>query len=420
MTLYKWIETSVPKGLEIRQVYGFIFAPDGRLLVLEDEGIFTLPGGKPERDEAMSQTLSRESREEAQISIGSVEYLGYQYVEEDENFAQVRMVALIDQLMEEAPDPSTGRQYRRIWVAPEKANELLKWGVSGEQQIASAIAAIRNRGASPNVVIPKQIFESETPISGGRLNRGRLVRLGDFVLRPADEDPSIELLMVEVGKVFVGIPKTFGRDSQGRLKVEWIEGECAESFEEDEDESKIRLLSIGALLRGLHDSTAKIASQNLATLRASLDPSGVHEVICHGDAGPGNIVFREGKAFALIDWEMSAPGRRSWDLATALRYWAPFRNPANKKPAELLLDPMQRSEWIMEGYSASRELRRETVKLLPLNQKTQAGYVIARIKARGESVFEEWVAKGGIRRLELDEAWLSGESERLLEAWRFD
>lgn len=143
MALYQWIETVVPKGLEIRQVYGFIFAPDGHLLVLEDEGIFTLPGGRPERDETMSQTLSRESIEEAQISIGSVEYLGYQHVEEgEENFAQVRMVALLDQLMEEAPDPSTGRQYRRIWVAPDKANELLKWGDSGDQQIACAVAAI--------------------------------------------------------------------------------------------------------------------------------------------------------------------------------------------------------------------------------------------------------------------------------------
>lgn len=419
MTLYKWIETSVPKGLEIRQVYGFIFAPDGRLLVLEDEGIFTLPGGRPERDETMSQTLSRESREEAQISIGSVEYLGYQHVKE-ENFAQVRMVALLDQLMVQGPDPSTGRQYRRIWAAPDKANELLKWGDSGDRQIASAVAAIWNRSASPTVATPKRTFEFETPIPGGRLNRGMLVRIGDFVLRPAGEDVAVEKLMVDVRKVFKGIPKTFERDSSGRLKLEWIEGECAEVFEEHEEESMGRLLSVGALLRELHDSTASIATKNGANLPESLDPSGVHEVICHGDAGPGNIVFRKGRAFALIDWEMSAPGRRSWDLATALRYWAPFRNPANKKPAELLLDPMQRSEWILEGYSASGELRRETVKLLPLNQKTQAGYVITRIKARGESVFEEWAAKGGMRRLELDETWLGDESERLLQEWNLD
>jgi hypothetical protein len=98
----------------------------------------------------------------------------------------------------------------------------------------------------------------EIPIPGGRLNRGRLVRLGNFVLRPADEDPSIEQLIIEVGKVFIGMPKTFGRDSSGRLKLEWIEGESAETFDEDEERSRTRLLSVGALLRELHDSTASI------------------------------------------------------------------------------------------------------------------------------------------------------------------
>lgn len=262
------------------------------------------------------------------------------------------------------------------------------------------------------------IMDKEIPISGGRLNRGRLVRLGNFVLRPADENVHVQEVIVEVGKVFRGIPKTFGRDASGRLKLEWIDGESAESFEDDDEHSEIRLSSVGALLRDLHDSTETTVRKTVSAFRNSLDPSGIEEVICHGDAGPGNIVFRDGIAFALIDWEMASPGRRSWDLATALRYWAPFRNPANKKPAELLLDSWQRAEWILDGYSASDKLRLETAKLLPDNQKVQAEYVISRIKARGESVYEEWVTKGGIRRLELDSAWLGGESERLLEAWR--
>lgn len=263
-------------------------------------------------------------------------------------------------------------------------------------------------------------MDFEIPVSGGRLNRGRLVRLGNFVLRPADEDIAIEQLIIEVGKVFRGIPRTFGRDSNGRLKLEWIEGESAEAFVEGEEESKTRLLSVGALLRDLHDSTVSIVSENVPISRGSMDPSGIREVVCHGDAGPGNIVFRNGSAFALIDWEMASPGRRSWDLATALRYWAPFRNPANKKPAELLLNPLQRAEWILDGYSASDDLRLETVRLLPLNQKIQAEYVIGRIESRGEAIYEEWVAKGGIRRLELDDAWLGGESERLLQEWRLE
>lgn len=261
-------------------------------------------------------------------------------------------------------------------------------------------------------------MDKEISISGGRLNRGRLVRLGDFVLRPADEDVEVEKIIIEVGKVFRGVPKTFGRDLTGRLKLEWIEGESGELVDEDAEESKTRLESVGALLRDLHDSTEATVREQVSIFRDSLDPSGIQEVICHGDAGPGNTIFRGGIAIALIDWEMASPGRRSWDLATALRYWGPFRNPANKKPAELRLDSWQRATWILDGYSASDDLRLKTVELFTVNQKVQAEYVISRIKARGEEVYAGWVENGGIKRLELDDAWLGGESERLLHAWR--
>lgn len=261
-------------------------------------------------------------------------------------------------------------------------------------------------------------MESEVPISGGRLNRGRLVRLGDFLLRPADEDPAVEQIMLEVEKVFRGIPKSFGRDDVGRLKLQWVEGDViSEIAHEDNEVEKTRLLSVGRLLRELHDSTADIAAGIASTSLSLLDPSGVPEVICHGDPGPGNVVFQNGSAVAFIDWELTSPGQRAWDLAITLRYWAPFRNPANMKNAELLVDPWQRARWILEGYSASNELRTEVFRLLPINQRAQAEYVIRRIKARGDSVYQEWVSKGGLRRLDLDAAWLGAESERLIREW---
>jgi len=139
---YQWFESEVPAGLEVRQVYGFIFNADGQILLLEDEGTFTLPGGKPEHGEGVRETLVRESLEEAQTHIGSTEYLGYQLVESEEQIAQVRLVALLDHFLESAQDPSTGKQYKRIWMPPLLANELLQWGHSGDQQIASAIARV--------------------------------------------------------------------------------------------------------------------------------------------------------------------------------------------------------------------------------------------------------------------------------------
>ncbi len=45
-------------------MYGFIFSTDGRIFVLEDEGKFDLPVGKPENSESVGETLVRESMEE--------------------------------------------------------------------------------------------------------------------------------------------------------------------------------------------------------------------------------------------------------------------------------------------------------------------------------------------------------------------
>jgi len=120
MSTYRWIESEVPKELEIRQVYGFIFDSGGRILILDDEGKYNLPGGRPENGESAVETLVREVREEVQVSIASIEYLGYQLIDGDEKFAQVRMACEAEQIFPSATDPSTGRSYKRYSTTPRK------------------------------------------------------------------------------------------------------------------------------------------------------------------------------------------------------------------------------------------------------------------------------------------------------------
>lgn len=148
MTAYRWFESEVPNGLEVRQVYGFIFNSDGRILLLEDEGKYNLPGGRPENGENLVETLFREVLEEVQITISSPKYLGYRFISAEEEFAQVRLVALIDLVQRTALDPSTGRQYKRLLVPPIQVNDLLKWGKLGDQQIVSAVAMASNLGVT--------------------------------------------------------------------------------------------------------------------------------------------------------------------------------------------------------------------------------------------------------------------------------
>ena len=55
-----------------------------------------------------------------------------------ENYAQLRMVALIDSIGSLKADYDCGRVFERLLTQPQKAIELLNWGESGKSQITEA------------------------------------------------------------------------------------------------------------------------------------------------------------------------------------------------------------------------------------------------------------------------------------------
>src|SRR5258708_5813853 len=49
-------------------------------------------------------------------------------------------------------------------------------------------------------------------------------------------------------------------------------------------------------------------------------------LVSHNDVHPANLVFRDGRAVALIDFDLAGPGSAAWDVATAARNWAPLQD----------------------------------------------------------------------------------------------
>lgn len=143
MPKFSWHTDAVPAGLAVRQVYGFLFVPDGRLLIRVDGSKHTLPGGRPEPGEIeYADILRRESMEEVTVDIHEPHYLGYQCVDDGVSpYAQVRMAAVISRVHPGAPDPDSGRTYRRLLVHPGKAGDLLAWGETGYLQATAAAEA---------------------------------------------------------------------------------------------------------------------------------------------------------------------------------------------------------------------------------------------------------------------------------------
>ena len=74
------------------------------------------------------ETLKREYIEELNVELDECYYLGYLLVEDDnEKYAQVRMIAKIKSFNEKHIDPATGKMYGRELVSIDKVKELLNY-----------------------------------------------------------------------------------------------------------------------------------------------------------------------------------------------------------------------------------------------------------------------------------------------------
>jgi hypothetical protein len=103
----------------------------------------------------------------------------------------------------------------------------------------------------------------------------------------------------------------------------FIDGEVPVAPYPDWSQSDTALASIARLLRGLHDAAGGFDPQGLTWDDALADPAG-GTLVCHNDVEPSNVVFRDGIAVALLDFEFAAPGRPIYDLAQLARLCVPI------------------------------------------------------------------------------------------------
>ena len=104
---------------------------------------------------------------------------------------------------------------------------------------------------------------------------------------------------------------------------EFIEGDVPVTPYPDWCQSEHALASIATLLRGFHDACRGFDTPGLSWNTALADPAG-GTLVCHNDVELSNVVFRDGVAIGLIDFEFAAPGRPVYDLAQLARLCVPI------------------------------------------------------------------------------------------------
>lgn len=149
MAQYSWIKENVPQNLIVKQVYGIAFSNDGNIVLREEDNKYKLTGGKPEKcDKGFEETLKREYIEELNIELEDVYYLGYLLAEEDNNekYAQVRMIAKIKTIGENKPDVDNGKTYKRFMANIKNVKNYLNYSdLAGNQLIDDAISMAKEK-----------------------------------------------------------------------------------------------------------------------------------------------------------------------------------------------------------------------------------------------------------------------------------
>jgi aminoglycoside phosphotransferase (APT) family kinase protein len=167
------------------------------------------------------------------------------------------------------------------------------------------------------------------PLSGGTANRGLVVRVGDTVLRPTAP-------CWRATHALLGHLSAVGFDSAPRVlavgpvteTLTYIEGRAAVPPLPADTLTDAALVSVAELLRRYHQAAS------------SFDPAGYSwprpvparfrtGLVSHNDVHPANLVFRDGRAVALIDFDLAGPGSAAWDFAAAARSLVPLQDEAD-------------------------------------------------------------------------------------------
>ena len=146
-------------------------------------------------------------------------------------------------------------------------------------------------------------------------------------MRPTS--PASHALLRHLEQVgFDGAPRLLGIDDQGREVLSFIPGEAVTRPYPAWSLTDEALRSVAELLRSYHEAVADFDVS--AYEWTDLAPARFDEGLpCHNDVNLDNVVFRSGRAVALIDFDLAGPGSVAWDVAGAIRLWAPLRPDAH-------------------------------------------------------------------------------------------
>jgi hypothetical protein len=264
----------------------------------------------------------------------------------------------------------------------------------------------------------------EIPLPGGDVTEG-VVRVGDTVRRPlGPHSPLVHALLTHLQSVgFEGAPRFLGIDRAGREVLSYVEGEVAGRPRPPWIADEGRLASVGRLVRAYDDAAASFIpppgalpdTQSAGPPGAPPAPLYPPELIGHVDITPENVVFRDGRAYALIDFDLAKPATRVDETFNAMVWWAPLADPRDVDPLLQGVDVPRRARILADAYGLSAVERERVTEVAVMRTRRSWHLMKERAETHGggwQRMWDEGVGDVIKRR----EAWLDRHGPALTAA----
>lgn len=231
-----------------------------------------------------------------------------------------------------------------------------------------------------------------------------MTRLGDAVRRPTGPwSPSVHLFLRHLEQVGFPAPRVVGIDGNTEV-LTFVEGDSG-SLGWAQVVPDAGLRSWARFLRRYHDAVADFRPPQDSVWSSGAGTCGPGDLMCHGDVGPWNGVWRDGEVVALIDWDHALPAAPMHDVAYALEYVAPFRSDGEcvrhmSYPGPP--DRVRRVETFCEAYGVDVP---EDVGGLVADQQRFGLGLVQRLAQRGTEPQATWVREGYLGDIRKRIAW---------------
>lgn len=258
----------------------------------------------------------------------------------------------------------------------------------------------------------------EHQLAGGVANAGGVVRMGDHVLRPSNPHSGAvhAFLRVLRDTGFRGASVPVGIDEDGRERLGFIEGEVPTPPYPEWAQSDDALASVASLMARFHRASRSFDPAPYTWSGEMADPAG-GTVVCHNDVCLENVVFRNGTAVALLDFDFAAPGRTVYDVAAFARMCVPIDDDVNAtrlgwrspdRPARLRL--------VADTYGFAADGRLALIHMLDASIEAAGEFVRRRVDAGDPPFVAMWNEMGGGERFDRRRRWWADNRDRFVGA----